>query len=698
MAEQVEIIDINLNDIITDGQEAGQTLKELKEQVKDLRKQLDDCAVGSDKFASTLDELTTAQEKLKKATKTSIDAVEGSYDALVVKMGELKKAWRATADEAERSDLGAQIADINQQLKDMDASIGNYQRNVGDYASAFDNVTMKIEGGVAKFDRFNNATRSVIGSFDLVEGGLKAIGVESEEVNALMDSMQGAMMLTNGLNSIKEGVQAFTALRASVTTATAAQAGLNAMMMANPIGAVVAAVAVLTAGITALVKIIRKNRDEEAQLKAAYEATNKVIDDRIASQELEIQLMEARGEAQADILKKELEYAELNKQTTEDRIKAIETELNETGGLRRKKKKLLQEQLDDLKDQLKDQEKAVRDANNAILIYDTKTKTEQVNAAREAAREKQRLATETANKEIEEARRAQEEINKTYQQRKLEREEYWLDELQLKSKRLEEWVEEEKEIVRKQHENGLIAEQEYLDQIFEIDKIYYDKKRKLEDEANQASVDYFLQEGNRAEISGKKKEEEAEKTETLGSKLKDVMNLTDKQAQGISAGVSLMGTAFSSTTQLLDGLANSQDRTTEEGFAMWKKLSIASATMQMLQGVVSAWASSMQLGPIAGPIMGGILTASTIAMGTMNINNIKKQTLDNAGKDSGSGNTPQMPAVNTAALLSSPVNYTTEIKGAKAVEDAQDTRVYVLESDITSTVDKVRVVEEESTY
>ena len=68
------------------------------------------------------------------------------------------------------------------------------------------------------------------------------------------------------------------------------------------------------------------------------------------------------------------------------------------------------------------------------------------------------------------------------------------------------------------------------------------------------------------------------------------------------------------------------------------------------------------------------------------------------GNDSGSSNTPQAPQVNTAALLSSPINYTTEIKGAKAVEDAQDTRLYVLESDITSTVDKVRVVEEESTY
>lgn len=699
MAEQVEIIDINLNDIITDGQEAGQTLKELKEQVKDLRKQLDDCTVGSDKFASTLDELTTAQEKLKKATKTSIDAVEGSYDSLVAKMSELKKAWRATADEAERSDLGAQIADINQQLKDMDSSIGNYQRNVGDYASAFDNVTMKIEGGVAKFERFNNVSRSIIGSFDLVEGGLKAIGVESEEVNALMDSMQGAMMLTNGLNSVKEGVQAFTALRASVTTATAAQAGLNAMMMANPIGAVVAAVAVLTAGITALVKIIRKNRDEEAQLKAAYETTNKVIDDRIATQELEIQLMEARGEAQADILKKELEYAELNKKTTEDRIKAIETELNETGGLRRKKKKLLQEQLDDLKDQLKDQEKAVKDANNAILIYDTNTQREQTEREREQANERKRIAKEETDRKLEEQKRYKEALKEQYKQ--------LLEDL--RTYRMTSYEKEIDDTVKKYNNDVKLLKDAYDNKIIPTQEEYYNKLKELREKFNYdmgiLQAEQIESEGNAATVTAETTtqttnnlEEQAEQTETLGSKLKEVMNLTDKQAKGIYAGVSLMGTAFSSTTQLLDGLANSQDRTTEEGFAMWKKLSIASATMQMIQGVVSAWSSAMQLGPIAGPIMGGILTASTIAMGTMNINNIKKQTLDNAGKDSGSGNTTQMPAVNTAALLSSPVNYTTEIKGAKAVEDAQDTRVYVLESDITSTVDKVRVVEEESTY
>lgn len=680
MAERVEIIDINLDEIVNDGQQAGQTLKELKDQVKELRKQLDDCQVGSEKFASKLDELTTAQEKLKKSTKT---LVEGSYDALASKLSDLKNKWRATADEAERADLGQQIADINQQLKDMDASIGNYQRNVGNYASAFDDVTLKIEGGVAKFERFNNVSRSIIGSFDLVEGSLKAIGVESEEVEGLMSSMQGAMMLTNGLNSIKEGVQAFTALRTSVTAATAAQTALNGAMLANPIGAVVVTVAALVAGITTLVKIIRKNRDEEEQLKAAYEKTNKVIEERLSTQELEIQLMEARGVAQSEILRQELEYAKLNEQTTKDRIAAIEKELEATGTLRFKKKKLLKEQLEDLKEQLKDQEKAVRDANNAILIFDVKTKTEQIENAREAAIEKQKLAKETADKEIEEAKRAQEEINKTYNQRKLEREEYWLSELQLKAKRLEEWVEDEKNIVRKQHENGLIAEEEYLNQIFEIDKIYADKKKKLDEEAAQASVEYFEKAGDTATVTTTKGVEKVTwATMEMQDKLQSVAGLT--------------GTAFGQTSQLLNTLAQQQDKTSKEGFEAAKKMSIGAAVMSMLQGIISSWTSAMSLPAPLSFITGGVMSAFTATLGGIQIAQIKKQKYEGGGSSTGTASTPT-PQVNTAALLSSPINYTTEVQGAKQEEDMSQ-RVYVLETDITDTQNKVKVVEEESTY
>lgn len=664
MTEKVEIIEI-------DAGNATKTLKELKDEVKNLRKELDNCEIGSDKFVSTLEELTSAQTELKNATKTSTDAIEGSYDSLVNKMSELKKVWRSTADEAERADLGSQIAEINSQLKTMDAEIGNYQRNVGDYGSAFDDVTLKIEGGVAKFERFNNASRAIIGSFDLVEGGLKAIGVESEEVNALMDSMQGAMMLTNGLNSVKEGVQAFTALRASVMTATTAQTALNIAMLANPIGLIVAAVAALTAGITALVVVMKKNRDEEKLLKEAYEATNRAIEDRIDAQDLEIQLMEARGEAQKDILQQEKAYAETNLEITKKRIEAIEKELESTTGLRRKKKKLLEEQLNDLKEQLEDQEEAVKNANNAILIYDVKTQTEQRKQAEETAREKSRLAKEAADKEIAEQKRIIEEVNKLYNKQKEDRVNYWLSELQLRQKQLDEWEKTEKETVRKQYANKAISEAEYLDQIFQIDLIYADKKKKLDEDAATASEEYFIQSGAA------------------------VVEATKKQQIALKDAVGLVSTAISQTSTLLTTLANTQDKTSKEGFKAYKNLAIASATMSMLQGIISSWTSAMSLPAPLSFITGGVMSAFSATLGGIQIDQIKRQKFDG---NSTTGAAASVPAVNTAALLSTPVNYTSEIRGATAIEDATDTRVYVVESDITDTIRKVAVAEDESMF
>ena len=666
MSEKVEVIEIEVGDSV-------KTIKDLKKEIKELRSQLEDCEIGSEKFTSTLDELTDAQTQLKNATKRSNEALEGSYDALVAKMSDLKKAWRATADEAERADLGGQIAEINQQLKDMDAEIGNYQRNVGNYASAFDDVTLKIEGGVAKFERFNNASRAIIGSFDLVEGGLKAIGVESEEVNGLMNTMQGAMMFTNGLQSVKEGVTAFNALRTSVMAATTAQTALNAAQMANPIGILVAGVAALVAGLTALVTIISKNREEEKLLQQQYEDTNRAIADRNAAQELEIALMEARGETQADILQKEKEYAEHNAEVTRKRIAAIEQELEQTGTLRFKKKKLLREQLQDLKDSLEDQEEAVRDANNAILIFDVKTKTEQKKKAQEVAAEKQRLAKETADKEIAEEKRKIEEIDKLYQQQKVDREEYWLNEFQLRQKRLDEWVESEKEIVRQQHANGLIAEAEYLDQIFQIDLIYADKKKKLGEDMAAADIAMF---------------------EAAGAA---TVEATQKQAVSIKDCVGLVSTAVGQTSQLLTTLANTQDKTTKEGFETAKKMSIAAAIMSTLQGIISSWTSAMSLPAPISFITGGVMSAFSATLGAIQIDQIKKQKFDSNSSLSSTSST-SVPSINTAALIASPVNYTTEISGAKAEENIGETRVYVVESDITDTIKKVQVTEDESTF
>jgi hypothetical protein len=83
--------------------------------------------------------------------------------------------------------------------------------------------------------------------------------------------------------------------------------------------------------------------------------------------------------------------------------------------------------------------------------------------------------------------------------------------------------------------------------------------------------------------------------------------------------------------------------------------------------------------------------------GAAQVAQIRRQKFGESGSMTGIMNTT-MPSVNTAGLLSSPVNYTTEVKGAQAVDNSMDTRVYVVESDITDVVNKVKVTEDESTY
>jgi hypothetical protein len=96
-------------------------------------------------------------------------------------------------------------------------------------------------------------------------------------------------------------------------------------------------------------------------------------------------------------------------------------------------------------------------------------------------------------------------------------------------------------------------------------------------------------------------------------------------------------------------------------------------------------------------ITGGLMTAATATLGALQIDSIKKQSFNGSGSSTSTSNA-SLPNINTAALLSTPVNYTTEIQGAKAIDDTMDTRVYVVESDITAAVNKVKVAEDESTF
>ena len=130
-------------------------LKDYKKHIDDLRGSLLQLDKTSEEYKTISKEIEAEQAKLNEVMKVGkgiTDAAEGSYNQLSQTMSELKKQWKATADEAERAELGKQILDINNQLKELDASTGNFQRNVGDYANAFEKAFDKCLDGITKID------------------------------------------------------------------------------------------------------------------------------------------------------------------------------------------------------------------------------------------------------------------------------------------------------------------------------------------------------------------------------------------------------------------------------------------------------------------------------------------------------------------------------------------------------------------
>ena len=745
MAEKVDIIDIDIT-----------TLKDLREEVTKLQKDLENCAIGSEEFNKTLEQLTQTQEALKKATKSNskeIEAAEGSYDFLAKKMAELKKVWKATADEVEKSKLGEEISDINTQLKEMDASLGNYQRNVGNYGAAFEGVTMKIDGNTASFERNIETTRGALDSFDLLEGGLRAIGIEGGIVDKVMSKVDGAMKFTNGLKAIKEtaaglktmslatkattveteGLAAAQGVNAAATnTATVATNGFKKALIATGIGAIIVAIGTLIAYWDDLTDLIKGSGDE-AEI-AAKKVANliSVLDKMDRDIELSIRIDEANGATEEEILKKRTEGIQ-------QQLKMVQDAMDEETEFTSEHYKTLIDKQNELYDALKKN-------TDDWTVYETKKKKEaqdqqlkdadEFNKRRkeqvtELEKFKEQLYQNSLNSEDKELR--QRELTYQNDANKLKE---WLnkkyisqEEYTALSTQLDEQYNKDRIEIRKKYGDPIL---ESID--LEIGKkgelidadAYLRKNREENEEANQLelenltkkiealdnltnatdAVGFAMQTLSELDVDGLSSQwSEAfyrvgDTIQKVKEGIIDLNNNTGKAGDKWKVYGNMAVAGLGAASSMMNALAEQQDETSEEGFEKQKKLQIASATISMLQGMLGAFSQSMAAFAFPmGPIIGAAMSALVAATGIMQINQIKKQRFD--GGDSGTvASTPTAsPSITAVKAMGGPaVNPVTNIEGASTEGTVQESRVWVSETDITDTQKKVRTVESESTY
>lgn len=310
--------------------ESQQTVKGLKKEITDLKDRILNLTKGSDEYNAAVEELQDNQRKLNEVmalTKKEAVAVEGSYDALVFKMSQLKKEWRATADEAKRAEIGAEIGKINSQLKELDAEIGNYQRNVGNYVShwegmpevtqdfgaAMREMNEQIEPTKQKFESVGKIASGLASGFAAAQGAMALLGIESEDFEKTMIKVQSAMAIAQGiggLGGLVEGLGkakvAFEGVKTSVISVT------KTMGKTGWLAVILAVVAAISALVGYLVKKNKQIKDGTTALKeynrVAKEATIEVSEEILQMRLLEqittdvTQSVDARRRAAEELL------------------------------------------------------------------------------------------------------------------------------------------------------------------------------------------------------------------------------------------------------------------------------------------------------------------------------------------------------------------------------------------------------------
>lgn len=336
------------------------TIKALKAEIAQLKKSLETAEIGSEEFAQASRDLAAAQANLKTVMadgKRTADAVEGSYNHMVATMAELKKQWRATADEAKRAEIGKQIDEINTKLKEMDATIGNHQRNVGnykgdiieayeeiggeikktnetlngsanpmgaatkatyDYGKAWSEVQKSTEQTRAKFESVQKMASGLASGFAAVQGAAALFGAENENLQKTLVKVQAAMAIAQGVGGLKDLIEGYTQAKTAFQGAAmgckafiGSLSGVKKAIMATGIGVLVVAVGTLIAYWDDLVDMFGDSEDEIKRVKGVVEDLKTSLENFDEDNNFIVRLAEAAGKSKDEILKLRLEQAKL---------------------------------------------------------------------------------------------------------------------------------------------------------------------------------------------------------------------------------------------------------------------------------------------------------------------------------------------------------------------------------------------------
>lgn len=620
--------------------ESQQTIRGLKKEIADLKKQYDSAVIGSEEFERVSKELATAQANLKTVMadgKKTTDAVEGSYNHLAATMAELKKEWKATADEVKRNDLAQQIDAINTELKDMDASIGNFQRNVGDYTNsfkdAFEQQQRSTENVRIGLDGLQKTASGLASGYAAIQGTLNLLNIESTEFEQAMIKVQSAMAIAQGVGGMKDLIEGggtlITVFKNSVTgvkTFIKSLTPVKAAIASTGIGILVVAIGTLIANWDTLTAKLKK-LDAFDKLKENVMGVYNVIKTYLLAPFKALgEIISGDFKAGIEEMKQAFKFAEnFNTGKIAEQEKQAANAILETA----RKSALATENY------IKDQE--------AKLGSDWKYTNEGIAAYRKFYNEKLSLY----QKDSEDYKNIQRDL--------------WSFERELKEKNTTTTSGET--FVRPEKQSGVL---EGLSVELQMEEDMFKESR---ERIFQTTKEYIQ----------KQIEEERKAAEQR--------RLIEEQVK--TAKLDIAKNTLSSLSTIIG-----------EQTAVGKAAAIAATTIDTYQSATAAYKAMAGI-PVVGPALGAAAAAAAVISGIANVKRILSVSKDGSNAstivNTSSPTAAATPNINLADSL--PIQYSRELlTDSETTNLNQAQKVYVLESDITSTQNKVEVAESNSSF
>lgn len=650
MEETITILRVDTGEAVT-------SVQDLKDNIKALKDVVAQAEIGSEEYQKALNELRVNQNALKDAmyaTSASMEDVaksatgaSESYNALVHRMAALKEEFRSTGDAARRMELGAQINEINTKLKEMDALQGNFQRNVGNYAGAMKEVLENLP--------------SFMGP---VKGGLdninKSMGLLSK--NPLMGIITLLfpliMKITDGLKDNKTALDAID----------------KAMKALQPVFNVVTKTVETLAGwiskaVDWFVKLLDQNKETFASIvSGAVGVGNAILQYLLTPIRTVVEAAKGLGNIFKDIFtgnwSKIKEDAETAFGGIKDAIgKGFDFKGNFAAGKEAGQKFV---------DGLLTMKPKAKDAGKAVGA-----------SVRDGVKDELDKMAEDVDKAMDKVfadwQKAEEERNKIAEAAEKRRLDAISREAEVGKRVNGIMIEDAKDLAEAQYQTQMEANEKRLAALRQF----------ADDAIARGDVDRYLEyEQQAADLSVDIELDRAEREKAIRAQELEEMKKVQEQK------VSAMQSLASATGNILGALADMMESSAEgdkKAANKVKGLRIASATIDMLQGAVTAYSSAQTLGVPLGPIVGAVNAAAVTAMGIANIQKIRSTQVGGSGTTAAP--TVSAPRVDVGSAQ------TTVIRGA-GEEDrlnrmAQDQRVYILQSDIEAAghTSKVQVAE-----